>query len=164
MSHARTPGSDIANGSLASSPARRRLAPGDLEDDGSIGCADVSTACGIRDRSPFRSCGRDDPTITVPLDPKNPHTRPGSPIYIFSHARAYRRRRRSNQAARKVRQTHRYDDGDRRSSHSSGSWLLNREAGRSELGVALVASGETSHFSASSGTSEPFGSTLIRPS
>jgi hypothetical protein len=34
----------------------------------------------------FRSCGRDHPTITVPLDPKNPHTRPGSPIYIFLHA------------------------------------------------------------------------------
>jgi hypothetical protein len=34
----------------------------------------------------FRSCGRDHPTITVPLDPKNPRTRPGSPIYIFLHA------------------------------------------------------------------------------
>ena len=34
--------------------------------------------------------------ITVPLDPKNPHSRPaGSPIYIFPHARAYRRKRRS---------------------------------------------------------------------
>ena len=51
MSHARTPGSGIANGSLASLPSRRRLAPGGLEDDGSIGCADVSTARGIRDRS-----------------------------------------------------------------------------------------------------------------
>jgi hypothetical protein len=31
----------------------------------------------------FRSCGRDHPTITAPLDPKNSHVRPGSPIYIF---------------------------------------------------------------------------------
>jgi len=54
----------------------------------------------------FRSCGRDHPVIPVPLDPKNPHAGPGSPIYIFSHARAYRPGTRSNQTARKVRQTH----------------------------------------------------------
>jgi hypothetical protein len=53
----------------------------------------------------FRSCGRNHPAITVPLNPKNPHPRPESPIYIFPHARAYRRRHRSNQAARKVRQS-----------------------------------------------------------
>ena len=40
----------------------------------------------------FRSCGRDHPTITVPLDPKNPHTRRGSPIHVLSHARLSARR------------------------------------------------------------------------
>jgi len=51
----------------------------------------------------FRSHRRDYPTVAVSLDPKNPHVRPGSPIYTFPHARAYRRRCRSNQAVRKVR-------------------------------------------------------------
>jgi hypothetical protein len=59
----------------------------------------------------LRSCGRNHPTIAVPLNPKNSHARPGSPIYIFPHARAYRRRRRSNQTARKVRQTQINCDG-----------------------------------------------------
>jgi hypothetical protein len=58
----------------------------------------------------FHSCGRDHPTITVPLDPKNPHTRPGSPICAVSHPSAYRRTRTSNQAARKVRQTQKLVD------------------------------------------------------
>ena len=35
----------------------------------------------------FRSHRRDHPTIAVPLDPKNPRARPGSPIHVFSHAR-----------------------------------------------------------------------------
>jgi hypothetical protein len=43
--------------------------------------------------------------IAVPLDRKNPRARPGSPIHVFSHALAYRRDARSNQPARKVRQT-----------------------------------------------------------
>src|SRR5580692_556673 len=92
MSHARTPRSDIANGSLASSPPRRCLARGDLEDDGSIGCADVSTARGIGDSSYFRSQRRDHPTIAVSLDPKNPHVRPGTLIHVLSHARLSARR------------------------------------------------------------------------
>jgi hypothetical protein len=51
LRHVHTHGSDIANGSPAPSPSRRRLAPGGLEDDGSIGCADASTARDIRDTS-----------------------------------------------------------------------------------------------------------------
>jgi hypothetical protein len=53
----------------------------------------------------FRSHGRDHPVIAIPLNPKNPHARSGSPIYIFSHPRVYRPRRGPNQTARKVRQT-----------------------------------------------------------
>src|ERR1700728_754430 len=105
MSHARTPGSDIANGSLASLPARRRLARGDLEDDGSIGCADVSTACGIRDRTPLpllRPRSSNDHRPARPQESAHPAREPN---LHFSACSAYRRRRRSNQAARKVRQT-----------------------------------------------------------
>ena len=51
MSDVHTHGSDTANGSPPPSPSRRRLAPGGLEDDGSIGCADASTPRGIRDTS-----------------------------------------------------------------------------------------------------------------
>src|ERR1700677_4811942 len=105
MSHARTPGSDIANGSLASSPARRRLARGDLEDDGSIGCADVSTVCGIRDRSPLpllRPRSSNDHRPARPQESAHPAREPN---LHFSACSAYPRRRRSNQAARKVRQT-----------------------------------------------------------
>jgi hypothetical protein len=53
----------------------------------------------------FRSRGRDHPAIAIPLDPNNPHARPRSPIHVLSHARAYPRGARSNQTARKVRQT-----------------------------------------------------------
>ena len=44
---------DIANGSPAFSPSRRRLEPAGLEGVGNIGCADVSTARGTQDRSLF---------------------------------------------------------------------------------------------------------------
>jgi hypothetical protein len=53
----------------------------------------------------FRSRGRDHPAIAIPRDPNNPHARPRSPIHVLSHARAYPRGARSNQTARKVRQT-----------------------------------------------------------
>src|SRR5271166_6300294 len=53
MSDAHTRRSDIANGSPASSPSRRRHAPAGLEGVGNIGCADVSTARGTQDRSLF---------------------------------------------------------------------------------------------------------------
>ena len=53
----------------------------------------------------FRPRGRDHPAIAIPLDPKNPHARPRSPIHVLLHARAYRRGPRSNQTARNVRQT-----------------------------------------------------------
>ena len=55
----------------------------------------------------FRPRGRDHPAIAIPLDPKNPHARPRSPIHVLLHARAYPRGARSNQTARNVRQTHR---------------------------------------------------------
>jgi hypothetical protein len=80
MSHARTPGSDIANGSLASSPPRRRLAPGDLEDDGNIGRVD-----GARHR------GRS-------LLPVPPQRSPNDRRLMFFRI-AYRRDARSNQPA-----------------------------------------------------------------
>src|SRR5271156_3844046 len=88
MSHARTPGSDIANGSLASSPARRRLARGDLEDDGSIGCADVSTVCGIRDRSPLpvlRLRSSNDHRPARPQESARPAREPN--LYFFACSR-----------------------------------------------------------------------------
>src|ERR1700731_3339584 len=70
---------NLANGSLASSPPRRRLARGDLEDDGSIGCADVSTARGIGDRSllpvpPQRS--PNDRRLARPQEPARPAREP----------------------------------------------------------------------------------------
>jgi hypothetical protein len=40
----------------------------------------------------FRSRGRDHPPIAIPLDSKNPHARPRSPIHFSSHARLSARR------------------------------------------------------------------------
>jgi hypothetical protein len=79
MSDVHTHGSDSANGSLASSPPRRRPARGDLEDDGNIGCADVSTARGIGDRSllpvpPQRS--PNDRRLARPPEPARPAREP----------------------------------------------------------------------------------------
>jgi hypothetical protein len=92
MSDAHTRRSDIANGSPASSPSRRRLAPAGLEAVGNIGCADVSTARGTQDRSLFPVPPQRSPNDRRPARPQESARQTPEPNPCFSHARLSARR------------------------------------------------------------------------